>query len=222
MSAARVRVVIAMLSLASLTQLEVAQGAHELLDQAVIPLLAHATGVENPLTVPTQSFTVGRDGRISCIDLALGGTSATMDLNIRLFGSEAGEPVWHKQLASFIIDGASLPMSSGWETPRLHLDFLPYGIDVEAGTVLAISVQPTETYSGVSSPFWWYDSSSSQYERGAAYFGDPSYQDFHRPMGREWDFGFAVYFAVPEPSGITPLLPFATIFASRRLRRSQG
>lgn len=189
-------------------------------DQSLIVPAGHATGFSDPVHLPAQTFTVGVSGKLSRVDLAIGGVSQVADVNVRILGTIGGVPVMHQELAMVTLPGEALPNLGGWfTTPRLPVDLSAFNIKVNEGDVLAISAQSTAFDANPFAFLWW--DTSGMYQRGRAYSGHTEYSQYFPVMGAELDRGFATYVVVPEPDAVALLLA-ALIGSIRPLKSWEG
>ena len=151
----------------------------------------------------SQTFTVGRDGLLSRVDLQvqLGSIPASDDLILTILGTAAGVPDASAVLGSVSIPQARFPSFDTSNGSFVDVDVSRLGIAVTPGDVLALEL----SYPTGSGFYHWLDNSLFE---GTTYAGGSEFTrlvtDSSWRNEDPWDAGFQTWVepasAVPEPS----------------------
>lgn len=176
------------IGLASLLLAAAAHAQGSCLDQSYVPN-PPTNGLEITASQPvTQTFTVGRTGQLTHIEIALinhhrGTPSQPLQVDV-VVTDPAGVPTT-VALASFTLQPSSVPSARG----PLLLDLQPFNIQVTSGLVLGLSLSSAAT-PGSQTYAWWGEAPGGAYAGGQVYIQQTVALS-------AWDLAFRTWVAPP-------------------------
>lgn len=158
------------------------------LDQDYVPNPA-TNGLEVTANQPvTQTFTVGRDGQLTRVDVALinhhRGTP-TAPLQVDLVTTDPNGTPTTTALASLTFMPSAVPASRG----ALSIDLTPFNLTVQSGQVLGLALSTTAAPGGATYA-WWGEAPGGSYHRGQVFIRGTTPLD-------AWDVAFRTYTSAP-------------------------
>ena len=229
---------LALLGIAAAWAFAAPANAAPTLDQAHVPtvnLMSSDVGYfASPIPWVAQSFTVGRSGELSAVDVLVSKSTTSNDdeavygpLKVSLFGMSGGQP--SSALATTTIAAARIgyaPNEGAW----LNIDFSSQHLQVGSGDQLAIvlhrlgtaTAYDNDTYFGFSRPIRWFGSVFGDYAGGDAFTtpGDGTWNALSSgPTGMDFGFRTHVTPSVPEPQAWWMVVAGLGVAAAMRRRR---
>ncbi len=178
------------LALAAVLTLAVHAGAQsgDCLDQDYVPNPA-TNGLEVTANQPvTQTFTVGRDGQLTRVEVALinhhRGTP-TAPLQVDLVTTDPNGVPTTTSLASLTLMPSAVPTSRG----ALSIDLTPFNLNVRTGEVLGLALSTTAAPGGATYA-WWGEAPGGSYPRGQVFIRGTTSLNV-------WDLAIRTYTSAP-------------------------